>query len=138
MATVLATLNDGTLLQRVLGEGEANIHLINIMTHGLSLEISLKMIEKKSVHQKRENYIKIFKYFRTPKRADPLGKSQGRGSRIMTTGSGRVSGAGRDFMVLIVTGFTLREKANNVQYRGPKSSVLGEWYITCFTNSENM
>lgn len=71
--------------------GEISINLINIITYSLSLEISLTMIENKSVHQKRENYMKIFKYFRTPKQAVTLEKRQGRGSRIMTKGSERVS-----------------------------------------------
>lgn len=72
-------------------EGDKSINLVNITTYSLSLEISLTVIENKSVHQKREDYMNIFKYFRTPKQVVTLEKRQGRGSRIKAKGSERVS-----------------------------------------------
>lgn len=59
--------------------------------------------------------MKIFKYFRTPKQAVTLEKHQGRGSRIMTKGSERVSRVDRDFKALTLRVFTLHEKAINIR-----------------------
>lgn len=69
MIIILLALHDTTPIKKVTFQKERNLNLINITTYSLFLEISLNMIEKKSVHQKRENSMKIFKYLRTQKRA---------------------------------------------------------------------